>query len=68
MKGRVGLYELMPVTRPMRELLGKVPTVDEVRALAREEGMLPLRQAALRKVIDGITSVDEVLRVTSDLT
>ena len=68
MKGRVGLYELMPVTRPMRELLGKEPSVDEVRALAREEGMLPLRQAALRNVIDGITSVDEVLRVTSDLT
>jgi type IV pilus assembly protein PilB len=67
MKGRVGLYELIPVTRPMRELLGKGPSADEVRALAREEGMLPLRQAGLHKVIEGITSVDEVLRVTSDL-
>ena len=68
MKGRVGLYELMPVTGPMRTLLGKGPSVDEVRALARAEGMLLLRQAGLRKVIEGITSVDEILRVTSDLT
>lgn len=68
MKGRIGLYELMPVSRPMRELLGKGPSVDEVRALARAEGMLLLRQAGIRKVIEGVTSLDEVLRVTSDLT
>ena len=52
----------------MRTLLGQGPLVDEVRALARAEGMLLLRQAGLRKVIEGITSVDEILRVTSDLT
>ena len=66
LKGRVAVYEIMSMTQPMRELIAKGPSLDEVRALAREQGMLPLREAALLKVLDGATTVEEVLRVTSD--
>jgi type IV pilus assembly protein PilB len=67
MKGRIGLHEVMPVTPALRELIARGPSTDEVRALAQAEGMLLLRRAGLRKAIEGVTSVDEVLRVTSDL-
>ena len=67
LKGRVALYELMPVNQPLREMIAKAPSVEEIRAVARGQGMVPLRQAGLLKVVEGITTVDEVLRVTSDL-
>ncbi len=66
MKGRVALYEMMPMTQPMRDLIAKSSSTDEIRRLAREEGMLTLREAGLRRVIEGVTTVDEMLRVTSD--
>ena len=66
MKGRVALYEMMPMTQPMRDLIAKSSSTDEIRRLAREEGMLTLREAGLRRVIEGVTSVDEMLRVTSE--
>ncbi len=66
MRGRVALYEMMSMTQPMRDLIAKNPSIDEIRRLAREEGMVTLREAGLRRVIEGVTTVDEMLRVTSD--
>ena len=66
MKGRVALYEMMPLTPPMRELIARRPTIDEIRQLARDEGMVTLREAGLRAVLEGVTTLEEVLRVTSD--
>jgi type IV pilus assembly protein PilB len=66
MKGRMALYEMMPLTPPMRELIARHPTLDQLRALAREEGMLTLREAGLRQAVEGVTTLEEVLRVTSD--
>ena len=63
-RGRAALYELMPVTEPLRECIH--PTLDIAR-LARQamiEGMRPLRLAGLMKVADGVTTLDEVLRCT----
>ncbi len=66
LKGRVALYEMMLMTQPLRDLIARHPSIDDIRQLAKEEGMMPLRQAGLRRVLDGMTTVEEVLRVTSE--
>jgi type IV pilus assembly protein PilB len=64
MKGRIALYEVMPITQELRDaILRSVPTA-ELREIAQAQGMKTLRQAGLYKVIEGTTTVDEVLRVT----
>ena len=64
MKGRVAIYEVMPITEELREMILKnVPTA-ELRTAAQTQGMKTLRQAGLRKVIEGTTTVEEILRVT----
>jgi len=63
-KGRVALYEILPVSDGIREMvLNKAPT-SEIRAQARAEGMITLRESGLAKIWQGITTVDEVLRET----
>ena len=66
LKGRVAIYEMMPITRPMQDLIPRGPSIDDIRQLAREQGMLTLREAGLRKVIEGVTTVEEMLRVTAE--
>ena len=64
MKGRIAIYEVMPITEEVRDgILKNVPTA-ELRAIAQSQGMKSLRQAGLMKVIEGTTTVEEVLRVT----
>jgi type IV pilus assembly protein PilB len=64
MKGRVAIYEVMPVTTELRDLILRNATTNEIRDVACSQGMKTLRQNALQKVIDGVTTVEEVLRVT----
>jgi type IV pilus assembly protein PilB len=64
MKGRIALYEVMPVTPELRDAILKAAPTAELRELAQAQGMKTLRQAGLQKVIEGTTTVDEVLRVT----
>jgi type IV pilus assembly protein PilB len=63
-KGRVGLYEVMEVTEELRELILVGASSLELRRKAVEEGMLTLRMSGLRKVKEGVTTVDEVVRET----
>ena len=63
-KGRVGLYEVMEVTEALRELILVGSSAMELRRKAIEEGMVTLRQSGLRKVKDGVTTIDEVVRET----
>ena len=63
-KGRVGLYEVMEVTDELRELILVGASALELRRKAVEEGMITLRQSGLRKVKEGVTTVDEVVRET----
>ena len=63
-KGRVGLYEVMEVTDELRELILVGASALELRRKAVEEGMLTLRSSGLRKVKDGVTTIDEVVRET----
>ncbi len=63
-KGRVGLYEVMEVTDELRELILVGASGLELRRKAIEEGMLTLRMSGLRKVKEGLTTIEEVARET----
>ncbi len=63
-KGRVGFFELMEVTDEVATAISAKVSEDNLRKVAIQSGMVPLREAALQKVRDGITSVEEVLRRT----
>jgi len=63
-RGRVGLYEVMEISDELRELVLVGASALELRRKAIEEGMITLRGSGLRKIKDGVTSVEEVLRET----
>jgi type IV pilus assembly protein PilB len=63
-KGRVGLYEVMEITDELRELILVGASSLEIRRKAIEEGMITLRGSGLRKIKDGVTTIEEVLRET----
>jgi type IV pilus assembly protein PilB len=63
-KGRVGLYEVMEVSEELRELILVGASGLEIRRKAIDEGMITLRQSGLRKVRDGVTTIEEVVRET----
>jgi len=63
-RGRVGLYEVMDITDELRELVLVGASALELRRKAVEDGMITLRGSGLRKIKDGVTSVEEVLRET----
>jgi type IV pilus assembly protein PilB len=63
-KGRVGLYEVMEVTEELRELILVGASALELRRKAIEEGMITLRGSGLRKVKDGVTTIEEIVRET----
>ena len=64
MRGRVAIYEVMPVSQEIRELILRNASTAEIREVARSQGMRSLRQNGIQKVLDGVTTVEEVLRVT----
>jgi type IV pilus assembly protein PilB len=64
MKGRTAIYEVMPVSPEIRELILRGANTTEVRDLAQQQGMRTLRQAGLLKVLEGSTTAEEILRVT----
>ena len=63
-KGRVGLYEVMEIGEELRELILVGASGMELRRKAVDEGMITLRQSGLRKVKDGMTTIEEVVRET----
>jgi type IV pilus assembly protein PilB len=64
MKGRIAIYEVMALTEPLRNVILKGGTTSEIREMAQSEGMKTLRQNGLLKVLEGTTTIEEVLRVT----
>ncbi len=62
-KGRVGIYEFMPVSLDSKTIISANGTLSDLKAQAKKEGIEPLRIAGARKVIEGITTLEEVLRV-----
>ena len=62
-RGRIGLYSVMVMTDPLKEMTVEGVSEAELAAVARQEGMLTLPEDGLRKVIAGVTSIEEVARV-----
>jgi len=63
-KGRTGIYELMEMNDDLRDMVSSDASVEEMRALARSHGMTTLREAGLKLIFDGETTIDEVVRET----
>ena len=65
-KGRTGIHELFVLDEPMRNAINAGKDANELFALASQAGMLSLHEDGLRKVAAGMTTLDEVARVTQD--
>lgn len=63
-RGRIALYEVMPIKDEIKDLILTGASANEIKKEAIKLGMLTLRQSGIRKVIAGITSIEEILRIT----
>ena len=65
-RGRTGVFELMPIDDDIRECMVRGITSGKIREVARQKGMRSMREDGIQKMASGITTIDEVMRVTSD--
>ncbi|HWG42219.1 MAG TPA: ATPase, T2SS/T4P/T4SS family [Gemmataceae bacterium] len=63
-KGRCGIYELVIINDDIRDLISNGASTDELRAACLRNGMVGLREAGLRAIYDGVTTIEEVVRET----
>ncbi len=63
-KGRLGTFELLPVSEAIRKIIMSQASAGAIKTKAIEEGMTTLREDALTKAIRGVTTLDEVMRLT----
>jgi len=63
-RGRLGIFELMTVNESVRRHIQSCSTASQIKAAAANAGMRTLRDAGLAKVLDGITTIEEIERVT----
>lgn len=66
-KGRIGLYEVMPISPTLRAMILKGASSDEVARQAKAEGMKTLRDDGIEKIKQGITTIEELMRETAAL-
>ncbi|MBI3671795.1 type II/IV secretion system protein [Candidatus Azambacteria bacterium] len=64
--GQIGIYEVMEITPKIKELINGKVSADVVRNVAREEGMVSMFEDGLLKVERGVTTVEEIMRVTAE--
>jgi type IV pilus assembly protein PilB len=62
-KGRIGIFEVLPITQTIKELITKEETADKIEEQAIKEGMLTMVEDGFIKAAQGITSIEEILRV-----
>ena len=65
-RGRIGVYEIMPVTPAIRRIVTSGGTADEIQNVALEEGLTTLRMGAAKLVLKGITTINEVERIATE--
>lgn len=65
--GRMGIFELLMVTDEIRKMIVQKADANQIRALARQQGMKTLLEDGIQKVIEGRTTLGEVLRVTQEI-
>ncbi|NIA23534.1 MAG: type II secretion system protein GspE, partial [Proteobacteria bacterium] len=64
-KGMVGIFEILQVTSKIREAILERKSTDELHKIAVKEGMLSLREAAVEKLKEGVTDIENVIKETS---
>ena len=64
--GRVGVFEVLPVTEKISRLILEHSSAADIEKQARDEGMITMKQDGYLKVIEGLTTVEEVLRVAQE--
>lgn len=62
-KGRIGIYEFMPLDLNLKQLVSSGADLNQLKSQANKQGIEPLRIAGARKILEGVTSLEEVLRV-----
>ena len=62
--GRIGVYEMMPVSRELQSVISKGATADVIEKQALSEGMSTLKMSAGKHVLNGITSLEEMKKIT----
>lgn len=65
-KGRVGIYEVLPITEKIAHLILQRSPASEINKQAVEEGMITMKQDGYLKVLEGLTTIEEVLRVAQE--
>jgi type IV pilus assembly protein PilB len=65
-KGRIGIYEMMIINNPIRELILKHASTAELTKEAKKNGMKTLREDGFQKILNGVTTIEEVLRATAE--
>ena len=65
-KGRSGIYEVLEVDAEMEKMISQKASTEEVEKKAREKGMLTMVEDGFIKAVNGITSIEEILRVTKE--
>ncbi|MDP6944688.1 MAG: ATPase, T2SS/T4P/T4SS family, partial [Myxococcota bacterium] len=66
LRGRIGVFEVMPMSDRLRAMVVDGHPAPEIMKAARTDGMATLRESAIKKLAQGVTSFEEVLRVTVD--
>ena len=65
-KGRIGIFEVLEISDDIASLIVKEPTTDVIEQKAIKEGMITIAQEGFIKAVKGITTIEEVLRVTRE--
>src|SRR3989344_5815954 len=64
--GRIGIYEVLPVTQTIKEMIMANATGDQIEVQARKEGMLTMTEDGIFRAAQGVTTIEEVLRVITE--
>ena len=66
-KGRIGIFEVMEINDPIKSLVNQSATSDQIEEEAMKHGLIRMKQDGYLKALDGITTIEEVLRVAEEL-
>ncbi|HBB36708.1 MAG: Type II secretion system protein E [Candidatus Moranbacteria bacterium GW2011_GWC1_45_18] len=65
-KGRIGIFEVLEISETISQMVSKRASSDEIEEQAKKEGMMQMMEDGMIKAVQGITSIEEILRVTKD--
>ncbi len=65
--GRIGLFEVLSMTTQLVDIIAKQPSEEEILKEAKRQGMITMRQDGMLKVLNGVTSIEEVIRATKQV-